>query len=135
MAASLPDSTLLLPCVCLLVDNMEHMGKFLSDVFEGQMSVNLHPIRYGVVQLSDKASVILIQKNGCDDTLLLKFGLLSVNQVQLSRIVFVFKFLSSLSSFHETHPLARIKIDIRCGKRSFQSTAARDACRGPSAVQ
>ena len=100
MAASLPDSTLLLPCVCLLVDNMEHMGKFLSDVFEGQMSVNLHPIRYGVVQLSDKASVILIQKNGCDDTLLLKFGLLSVNQVQLSRnsLCFQISFLPFLLS-------------------------------------
>ena len=69
-------------CQCLLVDDIEAVGKFLVSVFHSPpCTISSRPLRHGVVKLSERATLLLIPRSGCDTALLASFGLLSVNQV------------------------------------------------------
>jgi hypothetical protein len=74
--------TTLLPVHLLLVDSVESVGKFLTFVFQCKpYEVLSRPVKHGVVHLSSTATVILVQRSGCDTSMLAAFGLLAANQL------------------------------------------------------
>jgi hypothetical protein len=79
----------LLPHVCLLVNSVDRVGDFLIEVFgcedqnEGQNEGD-KPVLHRVIQLSQGSSIIIVQKDSCNDAALIAFNLFAVKHLFIS---------------------------------------------------
>ena len=74
----------LLPYVCVLVNSLERVGDFLVEVFgcsDDQGEGVDKPVLHRIIQLSQGSSVILVQKDSCNESTLATFTLLSVKHI------------------------------------------------------
>lgn len=75
----------ILPTACVLVDNLEILTNFFSQVFEGTTIESLGaPVRHNVLRISDDAVVIVVAKSLCNSTQLSYFAAISTRQLFIS---------------------------------------------------
>ena len=76
----------LLPHVCLLVNSVDRVGDFLVEVFgcEDQGEGVDKPVLHRVIQLSQGSSIIIVQKDSCNEAALTAFNLFAVKHLFVS---------------------------------------------------
>jgi len=76
------DPSKLLPCVIILVEDIDVVGSFLRQTFECPApTVYQHPCKHAIQSISRDSSILMIQSNDCDEALLASLSTATVRHV------------------------------------------------------
>lgn len=77
----------LLPYVCILVNSVDRVGDFIVEVFgcgDDQGEVIDKPVLHRIIQLSQGSSIIIAQKENCNEAALATFSLFAVKHTLIA---------------------------------------------------
>ena len=76
-----------LPYICLLVNSVDRVSDFITEVFgctDDQADVVDNPVVHRIIQLSKGSSIVIAQKESCNEIALATFSLLAVKHALIA---------------------------------------------------